>query len=112
MTGPSAVTQSSVLADSNTDLPDYAPMLTAYHRAHAAELRMMVGDLPLREGDRVLDMPCGDGVYTALLAEQVGSSGSVIGVDLSASYIQLARAHADREASSASICFQTGDIAA
>lgn len=93
------------------DLPDYAPMLTAYHRAHAAELRAMIGDLPLRPGDHVLDMPCGDGTYTVLLAERVGPSGCVVGVDLSASYLELARAHADAAACVARLRFQVGDIA-
>jgi ubiquinone/menaquinone biosynthesis C-methylase UbiE len=109
---PPAVPQASASVEAPTDLPDYAPMLAAYHRAHAAELRAMVGDLPVRAGDFVLDMPCGDGAYTVLLAEKVGSSGSVVGVDLSASYLALARACADQSADGARTRFQTGDIAA
>src|SRR4051812_40963674 len=112
---PSAVTRASVMVGASTDLlddrPDYAPMLAAYHRAHAAELCAMIGDLPLRAGDSVLDMPCGDGVYTLLLAEKVGSGGSVVGVDLSASYLASARARADQLAEAAHIHFQAGDIA-
>src|SRR6266536_5522111 len=111
MIATSATTRASVSIEAPTDLPDYAPMLTAYHRTHAAELRAMVGDLPVRAGDCVLDMPCGDGAYTVLLAEKVGSSGSVVGVDLSASYLELARARADQSAEAARTCFQAGDIA-
>ena len=116
MVFPSAVTRASVLVGASTELPDdrpdYAPMLAAYHRAHAAELRAMVSDLPVRAGDNMLDMPCGDGVYTVLLAEKVGSSGSVVGVDLSASYLASARARADHLAGAARIRFQAGNIAA
>jgi SAM-dependent methyltransferase len=88
-------------------------MLTAYHRAHAAELRAMIDDLPLRPGDRVLDMPCGDGAYALLLADRVGPSGSVVGVDLSAGYLELARANAASGSSEpgARVRFQIGDIA-
>ena len=111
MIATSAATRASVSVEAPTDLPDYAPMLTAYHRGHAAELRAMVGDLPVQAGDCVLDMPCGDGAYTVLLAEKVGSSGSVVGVDLSASYLELARARADQSAEAARTRFQAGDIA-
>jgi SAM-dependent methyltransferase len=101
----------SVSAETLTDMPEYAPMLTAYHRAHAAEMRAMVEDLPVQAGDCVLDIPCGDGAYTLLLAEKVGSSGSVVGIDLSASYVELARARADQPAEATHIRFQVGDIA-
>ena len=73
------------------ELPDYAPMLTAYHRAFAAELEAMVGSLPIDEGSRVLEMACGDGAYTPWLASKVGDTGEVVGLDLSAAYLGIAR---------------------
>jgi ubiquinone/menaquinone biosynthesis C-methylase UbiE len=112
MSASSAMPQTPASVALATDLPEYAPMLAAYHRAHAAELRAMIGDLPVRAGDHVLDMPCGDGAYTVLLAEKVGSDGSVVGVDLSEAYLAMARAHADQSAVAARSCFQAGDIAA
>ncbi|MDQ2996008.1 MAG: methyltransferase domain-containing protein [Chloroflexota bacterium] len=112
MIAPSDIPQASDSVEAPNDLPEYAPMLAAYHRAHAAELRDMIGDLPVRLGDRVLDMPCGDGVYTVLLAEKVGSGGSVVGVDLSESYLAMARMRAEQSTVGARICFQAGDIAA
>jgi ubiquinone/menaquinone biosynthesis C-methylase UbiE len=111
MSAPLAPTRSPDSNSAHTDLPAYAPMLTAYHRAHAAELRAMIADLPLWPGDHVLDMPCGDGAYSVPLAERVGEAGSVVGVDLSASYLDLARAQADRSAYAARVRFQVGDIA-
>ncbi|MBA2293336.1 MAG: methyltransferase domain-containing protein [Gemmatimonadales bacterium] len=43
-------------------------------------------------GESVLDVACGTGLITFPVAEQVGSTGSVLGVDLSEGMIQGARA--------------------
>ncbi|HEY5315977.1 MAG TPA: methyltransferase domain-containing protein [Pirellulales bacterium] len=72
-------------------LPDYAPLLDAYHRAYAAELAEIVGTLLLRPGDRVLDLACGDGFYARLLADLVGASGLVWGLDLSPAWLEYAK---------------------
>ena len=74
-----------------SSLPGYEPMLAAYHRAYADELRAIVGCLPLEPGHQVLDMACGDGVYSGWLAERVGPSGRVTAVDRMADYLDLAR---------------------
>jgi SAM-dependent methyltransferase len=86
-------------------------MLAAYHRAHAAELRVMIAELPLRPGDRVLDMACGAGTYSVWLAERVGPHGTVVGVDISPAYLARARARASDSAHAARMSFQAGDIA-
>jgi ubiquinone/menaquinone biosynthesis C-methylase UbiE len=75
-------------------LPPYAPILTAYHRAHATELRRCIDDLPLQRGDTVLDMACGDGIYARWLAERVGPNGRVIGVDIAPAYLEIAHQQA------------------
>jgi ubiquinone/menaquinone biosynthesis C-methylase UbiE len=72
-------------------LPSYEPMLAAYHRALAVELRAMVGVLPIAPGQSVLDMACGDGVYSVWLAERVGAAGRVLAVDMRSEYLELAR---------------------
>lgn len=92
-----------------TELPAYAPMLTAYHVAHARELRAMVADLPLRSGDRVLDLACGDGAYALWLAERVGAEGVVVGVDLSPAYLELAQAAASGSPAGGCIELRLGD---
>lgn len=71
-------------------LPDYAPMLRAYHAGFAAELGAMVGSLPIAPGDRVLDCASGDGAYLPLLRGRVGPSGLVVGLDLSPAYLAAA----------------------
>jgi SAM-dependent methyltransferase len=90
-------------------LPDYMPMLEAYHRAHAAELRAMVADLPLRPSDRVLDLACGDGVYSCWIAERLGPAGCVVGVDIAPAYLELARRTADGSPAGARVSFREAD---
>lgn len=43
------------------------------------------------EGSSVVDLACGNGPLTAILAERVGSRGQVLGIDLSAEEIAAAR---------------------
>ena len=50
--------------------------------------------LPLRPGDRVLDIGCGCGETTLALAAAVGSAGSALGVDVSRPMLEVARARA------------------
>lgn len=92
------------------ELPAYAPMLAAYHRAYARELRQMIADLPLQPGDRVLDMACGDGTHSLWLAERVAPSGSVVGVDIAPAYLDVARRQAAASPYGRSVRFQIGDV--
>jgi ubiquinone/menaquinone biosynthesis C-methylase UbiE len=93
-----------------TKLPGYAPTLLAYHRAFAEELRATVAALPIRPGDRVLDLACGDGVYSRWLAERVGESGSVLGVDLSPAFLELARQDLDGDPLADRVELARGDL--
>src|SRR5690606_30191768 len=63
----------------------YAP----YRPAAVAALR-------LAEGARVLDFPCGTGQSLGLLAESVGSTGAVLGVDRSKGMLRQAQRRAAR----------------
>lgn len=57
-----------------------------------------VGELGLREGDRVLDAGCGTGRALPPLRAAVGPSGVVLGVDLTPAMLQAAaRAGRDRD---------------
>jgi ubiquinone/menaquinone biosynthesis C-methylase UbiE len=75
----------------NRRLPGYEPMLAAYHRAFASELRGIVHALPISQGQAVLDMACGDGAYGPWLAECVGPNGRVVAVDKVPEYLDVAR---------------------
>jgi ubiquinone/menaquinone biosynthesis C-methylase UbiE len=44
-----------------------------------------------RPGEHVLDVACGTGVLTRLAAQRVGTAGRVVGVDLTAEMLQVAR---------------------
>ncbi len=48
----------------------------------------------LRDGERVLDVACGTGLVTFAAARAVGSTGRVLGVDLSGGMIDVARQRA------------------
>ncbi len=50
----------------------------------------------LREGERVLDLGSGGGIDCFLAAGQVGESGSVVGLDMTPSMLELARSNLAR----------------
>ncbi len=60
--------------------PITAPLLMSQHCAFEPEFRAIVASLPVRPGDRVLDLACGDGAYSRWLAER---GTSVLAVDVS-----------------------------
>lgn len=64
--------------------------LVDHHRTKELERWQMVEDLELEAGGVVLDLGCGPGLWTQLLAQQVGPSGKVIGADLSPGLIRYA----------------------
>ena len=71
-------------------LPEYAELMAAYHEAHRGEFAAMIGDLPFSPASRVLDVPCGDGFYSALLADRLEPSGQVVALDASQAFLDEA----------------------
>ncbi len=63
---------------------------TAHHRRYDADF---LASLPLAPGDRVLDLGCGAGDFTAIVAERV-PHGQVVGLDAQPSMIDEARTRA------------------
>lgn len=52
---------------------------------------ILVERVPPRPGQRVLDVACGTGALTRLVAERVGQSGTVVGSDVSPAMLATAR---------------------
>lgn len=65
--------------------------------------------LPLRTGSRVLDVGCGFGDTTRLIAKRVGPSGEVVGVDGSPRFIEVA-AQAAKESGVENVRFGVRDV--
>lgn len=64
----------------------------------------------VREGDHVIDVACGTGIVGRLVAEKVGKSGSVVGIDLNAGMIEVAQQHSP--VTDASVEWRQGDVTA
>lgn len=61
------------------------------------------------EGERVLDLGCGGGTTALMLRERLGPEGAVVGIDISAPNLALARARA--HAAMADVTFLEADAA-
>ena len=68
--------------------PEYDSWAGGLHGRVAAKLVNLIGP---RRGQSVLDVGCGTGLVSHLVAAKVGARGSVVGIDLSARMLDLAR---------------------
>jgi ubiquinone/menaquinone biosynthesis C-methylase UbiE len=66
----------------------FVPMIGAPLAADLVEVAA------LRQGERVLDVACGTGVVARLVAERVGTAGSVAAIDINPGMLAVARAAA------------------
>jgi ubiquinone/menaquinone biosynthesis C-methylase UbiE len=69
--------------------------------------KQLVAALNLRTGDRVLDIGCGTGMLTHHIAEAVGPTGRVLGIDPLPSRIHIAH---DRARNRSNIAFEVSDV--
>ncbi len=69
----------------------YAAKLEHFGRFAAPDLQGIFANLDLRSARTALDLGCGTGQATVLLAERLGSGTIVIGADLSLPHLQAAR---------------------
>jgi ubiquinone/menaquinone biosynthesis C-methylase UbiE len=74
---------------------DMARIQRALAQCHDLVLRRsrVVEALQLRRGERVLEIGCGGGFYTAEVAQCVGPTGQVCAIDISADQIAAAQRH-------------------
>ena len=98
-------TDSYVLGHSNTELERLITQARFYGDLSEQALKM-AGIAP---GMRVLDVGCGSGDVSFLLASLVGPSGSVTGIDKGSATIDLARQRA-AQANLLNVQFEVGDI--
>ncbi len=68
--------------------------------------------LGIAPGERVLDVGCGTGVVTRAVAQRVGSTGRVVGLDPSPVMLAVGREQAEREGLLDRVAFQPGDMRA
>src|SRR5688572_7310486 len=52
---------------------------------------VLIDTAAVRPGERVIDIACGTGVVTRLAATRVGRSGRVVGLDINAAMLAVAR---------------------
>lgn len=85
--------------------------LLDHHKSKEYERRQMVNDLNIKSGDLILDLGCGPGLWTALLAEKVQPNGKVIGIDSAPELLNYAIKNLKKEPLRDLIEFKKADFA-
>jgi len=88
------------VAESSTEFVDFwneilVPKFTKYRHILVGGLthhsEMILPTLPVKAGDKVVDVGCGFGDTAIELAQRVGHAGSVLGIDCCEAFLDLAR---------------------
>lgn len=74
-------------------------------RATASSLRLLLKDIPIQKGDKVLDLACGTGILTPFLQEKTDCD--VLGLDLSPKMIEKAK---EKYQDNPRLHFESGDF--
>jgi SAM-dependent methyltransferase len=93
-----------------TDTDTYIQKLLECNPLREPLLRAVIQALRLREGSRGLDAGCGIGLPALLLAEAIGPTGHVTGLDLSPAFLRYAEDVVRESGFSDRISFQEGDV--
>lgn len=88
-TAENATTHKGLLGD--TAVRDYSSKLRQFNAFAQPELRQAIASLHLQPGMRVVDVGCGTGEALGWLADEVGSQGLVVGMELAAAHAASAR---------------------
>src|SRR5262245_59315065 len=83
--------------------------LDGMNRFQEPEARRIIADLALTPGSRGLDVGCGVGLYGLWLAEAVGSTGHVLGIEPETERVEAARALAGGRLPAGRLEFRQGD---
>lgn len=89
---------------------DYANRLLLSDVLREPAIRAAIAYLRLPPGSRGLDVGCGVGLHTPLLARAAAPNSFVIGLDRSSDFLALAEERAEKLGSSGQVCFQQGDM--
>lgn len=92
-------------------MPGYAAELAAFHRAFAGELKDIIDSLPLSQRMRVIDVGCGDGFYLELLCRRLGPQGSIVGLDINARLLDVAKEVINQAGHECGVEFRCGSLA-
>ncbi len=87
-----------------------AEILNRIDRFVAPLNQQIVAELQLAPGSRVLDAGCGGGGMTRLLAEEVGPTGKVVGLDANPQLLEWGRMQVKNTDLAGRIQFQEGDV--
>jgi len=88
---------------------DYLQDLLLSEPIRRPVLETALGSLNLPEGSRGLDVGCGPGLGTRILAHIIGPRGQVVGLDYNPEFIQGARVLSDCSIGTAATDYQVGD---
>lgn len=71
--------------------------------------RSVVDAVDPRRGDRALDLACGTGVVARVLAQRVGTLGTVVGIDIDPEMLSVAREYSPPQQGQARIDWEQGN---
>jgi len=93
------------------DTESYIQSLLVSNPLRESTLRAMIEALQLPKGSRGLDAGCGIGLQCLLLAEEVGLTGHITGLDVSSEMLDHGRKIVKETGLSEQISFREGDVA-
>jgi demethylmenaquinone methyltransferase/2-methoxy-6-polyprenyl-1,4-benzoquinol methylase len=93
-------------------MAEYARRLEGIEPLRAPAIQAAIDALELAPGSRGLDVGCGIGLHTCLLAERVGPEGQVLGLDRSPAFVYLAGQRAAAAGVAGRTAFEQGDLTA
>lgn len=88
----------------------YLHQLILSNHLRESVIREAIKALRLPKGSRGLDAGCGSGQQAVLLAEEVGHSGHVTGLDITPEFIQYSEKIAEEKGMSTRVSFREGNI--